>query len=239
MEYSFSNRGMYANTRIAARPRFAMIAMVAACLALTACKDDVTTASTGTPASPASSSSGQSTGVALSGAPKTTATAGSNYLYQPSLTQGSGDVTFSVSGMPKWATFDSSTGVLTGTPATADEGKSGAITITATNGMSSASVGPFTIQVNAPTAVTAATISLAWNAPTQNADGTPITGLAGFHIYYGTTAGALSTTVNVSSASTTTYVLKGLTHGTYYFSVVAYNTNGQDSKSSNMATTTI
>ena len=236
MEYSFSNRRMYANTRIAARPRFAMIAMVAACLALTACKDDVTTASTGTPAA---SSSGQSTGVALSGAPPTTATAGSNYLYQPSLTQGSGDVTFSVSGMPKWATFDSSTGVLTGTPATSDEGKTGAITITATNGMSTASVGPFTIQVNAPTAATAATVSLAWNAPTQNADGTPITGLAGFHIYYGTTAGALSTTVNVSSPSTTTYVLKGLTHGTYYFSVVAYNTSGQDSKSSNMATTTI
>jgi hypothetical protein len=233
MEYSFSNRGMYANKRIAAHPRFAMIAMVAACLALTACKDDVTTASTGTPAS---SSSGQSTGVALAGAPLTTATAGSNYLYQPSLTQGSGDVTFSVAGMPKWATFDSSTGVLTGTPATSDEGKTGPITITATNGTSSASVGPFTIQVNAPTA---ATVSLAWNAPTTNADGTPITGLAGFHIYYGTTAGALSTTVNVSSPSTTTYVVKGLTHGTYYFSVVAYNTSGQDSKSSNMATTTI
>jgi hypothetical protein len=236
MEYSFSNRGMYANNRIAAHPRFAMIAMAVACLALTACKDDVTTASTGTPAS---TSSGQSTGVVLSGAPKTTATAGSNYLYQPSLTQGSGDVTFSVSGMPKWATFDSSTGVLTGTPATSDEGKTGPITITATNGASSASVGPFTIQVNAPTAATAATVSLAWNAPTQNADGTPITGLAGFHIYYGTTAGALSTTVNVSSPTTTTYVLQGLTHGTYYFSVVAHNTSGQDSKSSNMATTTI
>jgi hypothetical protein len=233
---------MYANTRIAAHPRFAMIAMVAACLALTACKDDVTTASTGTPASPvspASSSSGQSTGVALSGAPQTTATAGSNYLFQPSLTQGSGNVTFSVSGMPKWATFNSSTGALTGTPATSDEGKTGPITITATNGASTASVGPFTIQVNAPTAATAATVSLAWNAPTQNADGTPITGLAGFHIYYGTTAGALSTTVTVSSPSTTTYVVKGLTHGTYYFSVVAYNTLGQDSKSSNMATTTI
>src|ERR1700722_17262682 len=91
-------------------PRFAMIAMVVACLALTACQDDVTTASASTPAStPASSSSSQSTSVALSGAPKTTATAGTDYLYQPSLSQGSGDVTFSISGLPKWATFDPNT----------------------------------------------------------------------------------------------------------------------------------
>jgi Putative Ig domain len=219
-------------------PRFAMIAMVVACLALTACQDDVTTASASTPAStPASSSSSQSTSVALSGAPKTTATAGTDYLYQPSLTQGSGDVTFSITGLPKWATFDANTGVLTGTPATSDEGKTGAITITASNGSSTAAVGPFTIQVNAPAAT--ATVSLAWNAPIQNSDGTPITGLAGFHIYYGTVAGALSSTATVSSPTTTTYTLSGLAHGTYYFSVVAYNTAGQDSNSSNMATTTI
>ena len=102
---------------------------------------------------------------------------------------------------------------------------------------STAAVGPFTIQVNAPPAT--ATVSLAWNPPTQNADGTPITGLAGFHIYYGTTAGALSSTATVTSPTTTTYTLSGLAHGTYFFSVVAYNTAGQDSKSSNMATTTI
>jgi hypothetical protein len=225
---------MNATTRTA-YSRFAMIAMVAACLALTACKDDVSTVST---AAPASSSSGQSTGVALSGAPKTTATAGTTYLFQPALTQGSGDVTFSITGLPSWATFDSNTGVLTGTPSTSNEGKTVPITITASNGASSASVGPFTIQVNAPASATA-TVNLAWNAPTQNADGSPVTGLAGFHIYYGTTAGALSSTVTISSPSTTTAVINGLAHGTYYFSVIAYNAAGQDSKSSNMATTTI
>jgi putative Ig domain-containing protein len=233
MQYSISNRSMNAITRTVAYSRFAMIAMVAACLALSACQGDVSPTST---SSPASSSSGQSTSVALSGAPKTTATAGTNYLYQPALTQGSGDVTFSITGLPSWATFDSNTGVLTGTPSTSNEGKTAAITITASNGSSSASVGPFTIQVNAPAT---ATVSLAWNAPTQNADGTAISGLAGFHIYYGTTAGALSSTVTISNPGTTTAVINGLAHGTYYFSVVAYNNAGQDSKSSNMATTTI
>jgi hypothetical protein len=199
----------------------------------------MTASASASAATPASSSTGQSTSVALSGAPNTTATAGTDYLYQPSLTAGSGDVTFSITGLPTWATFDSNTGVLTGTPATSDEGKTGAITITASNGSSTASVGPFTIQVNAPPVTATATVSLAWNAPTENTDGTPITGLAGFHIYYGTTAGALSTTVNVSSPTTTTYVLNGLAHGTYYFSVVAYNTSGEDSESSNTATTTI
>ncbi len=50
---------------------------------------------------------------------------------------------------PGWATFDPSTGALTGTPTTTDEGISGAITITASDGGTTASIGPFTIDVTA------------------------------------------------------------------------------------------
>src|SRR5258705_3518776 len=32
----------------------------------------------------------------------------------------------------------------------------------------------------------AASLSLGWNAPTTNADGTPLTDLAGYHVYLGT-----------------------------------------------------
>ena len=129
---------------------------------------------------------------------------------------------------------------MTGTPAAANEGTTGSITITGTNGGSSSSIGPFTIVVNAPaTTPTTGSATLSWNVPTENTDGTPITDLAGYHIYYGTSAGALTTTVTISNPTETSYVVAGLAPGTYYFAIVAYNSAGVDSPQSNMASKTI
>jgi hypothetical protein len=129
---------------------------------------------------------------------------------------------------------------LTGTPATANEGTTGSITITGTNGSTSSSIGPFTIAVNAPTAPpTTGSATLTWSEPTENTDGTPITGLAGYHIYYGTSQGAMTTTITVASPTETSYVVTGLAPGTYYFAVVAYNSTGADSAESNVGSKTI
>jgi crotonobetainyl-CoA:carnitine CoA-transferase CaiB-like acyl-CoA transferase len=76
-------------------------------------------------------------------------------------------------------------------------------------------------------------------APTQNIDGTPITNLAGYRIYYGTSAGALSQTIDVAGPAATTYALADLAPGTYYFVVTAYNTAGIQSAQSSMASKTI
>ena len=180
------------------------------------------------------------TPVELTGTPATSITVGKNYLFQPTVSQGGGVVTFSIKGQPAWATFDADTGVLTGTPATANEGTTGSITITGTNGSSSSSIGPFTIAVNAPTAPPATgSATLSWTEPTENTDGTPITGLAGYHIYYGTSTSAMTTTITVASATETSYVVSGLAPGTYYFAVVAYNAAGVDSPESNVASKTI
>ena len=81
--------------------------------------------------------------------------------------------------------------------------------------------------------------SLSWTAPTENTDGTPITGLAGYHIYYGTSQDALDTTVTVADATQTSFVISGLTAGTYYFAVAAYNSAGIDSADSNIVSKTI
>jgi Putative Ig domain len=181
------------------------------------------------------------TSVVLTGTPPTSVTAGQNYLFQPTLAQGAGTVTFQIQGKPSWATFDTDTGVLTGTPAAANEGTSASITITGTNGSSSSSIGPFTILVNAPapTPATTGSATLSWNVPTENTDGTPITDLAGYHIYYGTSAGALTTTVTIANPAETSYVVGGLAPGTYYFAIVAYNSAGIDSPQSNTASKTI
>ncbi len=66
-----------------------------------------------------------------------------------------------------------------------------------------------------------------------------ITGLAGYHIYYGTNKSSLNKTITVTSPTETTYEVSGLAPGTYYFSVVAYNSLGVDSSDSNVATKTI
>ena len=130
--------------------------------------------------------------------------------------------------------FNSATGALTGTPTASEEGSSTPITITGSNGTSSASIdSPFIVQVRAP-AATSGSATLYWIPPTQNTNGTPITNLAGFHIYYGTSANALTTTVTVEGGSSATYTITGLNAGTYYFSVVAYNTEGVDSPNSNL-----
>jgi Putative Ig domain len=186
----------------------------------------------------------------LTGTPPSSVVAGTSYLFQPAVSQGGGVVTFNILGQPAWASFDAATGALTGTPAIADEGTTASITITGSNGSSNSSIGPFTIQVLPPPVAPPASpappvppatgsASLSWTAPTENTDGTPITGLAGYHIYYGTSENALNTTITVADATQTSYVIIGLTAGTYYFAVVAYNSAGIDSADSNIVSKTI
>jgi hypothetical protein len=178
--------------------------------------------------------------VALAGTPATSATVGKNYSFQPTVSAGAGTVMFQIQGKPTWAAFNSATGALTGTPAVANEGTSGAITITGSNGSTSASIGPFTIAVNAaPTGPATGSAKLSWTAPTENTDGSPVTDLAGYHIYYGTSAGAWTSTVTVLDAAETSYVVSGLASGTYYFAIAAFNTAGEDSSQSNVGSKTI
>lgn len=80
------------------------------------------------------------------------------------------------------------------------------------------------------TAVGAAT--LAWTAPTTNADGSALTDLAGYKIYYGVVPGTYSTSIDVGG--NTSYQISNLTAGrTYYFTVTAYSTSGGESDYSN------
>ncbi len=66
----------------------------------------------------------------------------------------------------------------------------------------------------------AATVSLAWDAPVNNTDGTPIANLAGYRLYYGTAPQTYSNSITVGLAPTAT--LSNLQeNATYYFAVVA------------------
>ncbi len=80
----------------------------------------------------------------------------------------------------------------------------------------------------------AADFILTWNAPTTNVDGTPLTDLAGYKVYYGTTSKIYGTPVDVKNALT--YTVIGLqSDTTYYFAVTAYDKSipSNESKYSN------
>lgn len=188
-------------------------------------------------AQPASSTPATAT-LTLTGAPATSVIAGSAYTFQPSVSESSGTVTFSITGTPAWATFNATTGALTGSPTSADEGTTGAITIIASDGRTTASIGPFTIDVTARGAPTTGSATLSWVAPTHNTDGTPVTNLAGFRIYYGTNADALTQTIDVPGPTTTAYIIEKLAAGTYFFAVAAYTTMGTESALSDIASKT-
>ena len=81
--------------------------------------------------------------------------------------------------------------------------------------------GMMTVLCSMPAA--AGTATLTWQQPTINEDGTPLTDLAGYKIYYGTSSGVYTNTIDVGNVLT--YQIQSLADGvTYYFNVTAYNT---------------
>jgi hypothetical protein len=70
-------------------------------------------------------------------------------------------------------------------------------------------------------------VTLTWDAPTTNIDGTPLTDLAGYKIYYGTSSGVYTSVIDAKNV--TTYKIGGLVAGAHYFTVTAYNAAGYES----------
>lgn len=77
-------------------------------------------------------------------------------------------------------------------------------------------------------------VTLSWDAPTTNTDGTPLTNLAGYTIYYGTNPGHLDQSVQISNVGVQTYVLDDLPSGTWYFAIMAVTASGGESSLSNL-----
>jgi hypothetical protein len=232
---------MLRKDRLATRCRLAglsvLLTLLAACsgVPVSSSGTSAAAAAAGSTAAPATTAPDPPK-LTLTGTPATSVAVGTKYSFQPSASATGQGTSFTIQGQPTWAEFDAATGALTGTPTASYEGQSSKVTISAKDAASSASIGPFTIVVTAPANGTA---TLSWTAPAYNANGSPIVGLAGYNIYYGTDPSNLTKSIDVAGAATTTYVVTGLTAGTYYFAVSAYNTEGVDSSLSNIGQKTI
>jgi hypothetical protein len=175
----------------------------------------------------------------IKGTPVGTATVGAVYNFQPTATDANGDkLTFSIAARPAWATFNTATGLLTGTPASNGVGTYAGIVISASDGKATTALPPFSIVV-AAAASASKSITLAWTAPTTNLDGSALSNLSGYVINYGTSATNLTKSVQISSAATTSQTITGLSTGAWYFGIVSLTNTGMRSPLSNVASVTI
>jgi Putative Ig domain len=175
----------------------------------------------------------------ISGSPATTVEVGQSYSFQPSATDaGNAVLTFTLSGAPDWMTFNPATGHISGTPTSADVGTDAAIVLHVSNGTSAASLAPFAITVVAAGS-SSGNISLSWQVPTKNTDGSALVNLGGFAIHYGTASKIYTSTITLTNPGLTSYVVDDLPPGTYYFSMTATTTSGEQSGPSQEASTTI
>lgn len=108
----------------------------------------------------------------IAGSPILTINQGASYLFTPTASDSPGDtLSFSILNKPVWATFNATTGTLSGTPSNQDVGMTNGIIISVSDGTLSASLPAFNLSVvdvnDAPTisstAITVATEAVAYS----------------------------------------------------------------------------
>ena len=92
--------------------------------------------------------------------------------------------------------------------------------------------GPGGTSIQMLTVAITTTVSLDWVAPTQNVDGTPLTNLAAYRIYYGSGSRSYDDFLDVTDSTATSYSVS-LVSGTYYVAMTAIDGDGSESAYSN------
>ncbi|MEO8225405.1 MAG: putative Ig domain-containing protein [Gammaproteobacteria bacterium] len=173
----------------------------------------------------------------ISGTPSTQVIAGSWYSFTPGASDSdSSSLVFSVMGAPAWATFNAATGNLSGTPSTGNVGLTEGIVITVSDGVDYASLPAYSVAVLQNTSGKA---TVSWLPPFQRTDGSALTNLAAYRIHFGGAVNALNQVVELSNPGLTSYMVEGLTPGTWHFAVTAVDSAGMESALSNTGSKTI
>ena len=205
-----------------------LIVLSFASLGLSGC---LTPSDGSTPEDGSSGTGEQNSAPTIGGNPAGAITVGHVYTFVPAASDPDGDaLTFSVTNLPSWASFDGATGRLSGQPTLADEGTFSGITISVTDGMQSVAMNPYSIQVT-QSSLGSATLTLL--APSTNTDGTPFTDLASYKLYFGTTRGSHPNQIFIDNPGISDYVVENLAPATYYFVATAINSTGMESSFSN------
>lgn len=177
----------------------------------------------------------------ISGTPSAAVTAGNAYSFKPTARDPNGmRLTFEVFDKPSWLNFSHTTGQLSGTPTAADVGKYSHIYITVSDGYHQAALTAFSITVDSGgVQLPPGNVTISWTPPTENTNGTTLTNLAGYHLYYGKSQSSLNQKVNITNAGLASYVVSNLAAGTWYFALTAVNSLGVESPRSAMLTAAV
>jgi len=170
----------------------------------------------------------------IAGTPTLSVVQNSVYELVVSASDPDGDsLNFIAINKPDWTSFDLVTGVLLGTPTATHIGTTDEITIGVTDGVLTTFLPPFRITVYA---FGHSSATLSWTIPSTNEDGTPLTDLAGFRVYYGTRTGNYTETTTVDNPGVSSLVVDNLSiDSTYFFVMTAFDASGNESKLSNEA----
>lgn len=172
----------------------------------------------------------------LTGNPDTAVMINDMYEFEPRAQDPDGDpLTFQIENKPVWANFDSATGRIYGQPTLGNLGTYDNIAVIVTDGEKSDTL-VFSVTV---TDVALGSVSLDWQPPTANEDGSALTDLAGYKLYYGNDSGTYDHEIVISNPGATSYVVDNLMPDTYYFAATAFNAAGVESSFSDEAVRTV
>jgi hypothetical protein len=84
-------------------------------------------------------------------------------------------------------------------------------------------------------------INLSWVAPAEREDDSPLpmSEIAGYKIYYGTSQGQYPNSIDVNDGTANGYTITNLSSGTYYFVVTTYDMDGRESGHSQVVSRSI
>lgn len=106
-------------------------------------------------------------------------------------------------------------------------------------GSSACGGGSSTSTVPTSSGAESGSVALSWTPPDFNTDGSALADLSGYRIAYGREAGNFSESIWITDPTTTAYVIDYLSAGTWYFAIVALNSEGMESDMSNVLSKTI
>lgn len=170
----------------------------------------------------------------MSGTPTKITKIDETYSFTPTAEDPDGDsLTFKVQNLPRWASFNTTNGTISGTPELGDVGTYSSILISASDGVLSGWLPQFAVDV---TQTATGSVTLSWAPPTQNTDGSNLNDLAAYRIYYGVSLGDYANKIQIDNPGVTIYVVDNLSPNTYYFVSTSVNADGIESDFSNTAT---
>lgn len=134
----------------------------------------------------------------------------------------------------RWSASDAdsctATGAWSGARGTAGSAATGALAAESTYSLSCSGAGGNVVAMLRVAVLSELTLN--WQAPTQNVDGSTLDDLAGYRIYYGASSGSYRETLEVADPQASSLAL-ALSSGTYYVVMTALDADGNESGYSN------